>query len=132
DRRDIFAELAGVETLRRVHALAPDSDEALFAGLGGTAPVEPAVQDPNRIVYLAFTSGTTGEPKGVMHSDNTLLANGRPMVADWKFGPDTVILSLSPMSHHIGTVAIEQMLACGGELVLDDPPPGKSRLEWIV
>jgi acyl-CoA synthetase len=67
-----------------------------------------------------------------MHSDNTLLANGRPMVADWGFGPDTVILSLSPMSHHIGTVALEQMLVSGGELVLDDPPAGLSRLDWIV
>jgi acyl-CoA synthetase len=43
-----------------------------------------------------------------------------------------VILSLSPMSHHIGTVAFEQLLVCGGELVLDDPPPGLTRLDWII
>jgi acyl-CoA synthetase len=54
------------------------------------------------------------------------------MVADWNFGPATVILSLSPMSHHIGTVALEQMLVSGGELVLDDPPHGRSRLDWII
>ena len=39
--------------------------------------------DPNQIVYLAFTSGTTGKPKGVMHSDNTLLANARQLAKDW-------------------------------------------------
>jgi acyl-CoA synthetase len=46
-----------------------------------TAP--PPSTHPDQIVYLAFTSGTTGTPKGVMHSDNTLLANARAMVADW-------------------------------------------------
>ena len=43
--RDIFRELDGIETLRRVPALAPPGDEALFGG--ETAPVEPAVQDPD-------------------------------------------------------------------------------------
>ena len=66
--------------------------------------------DADKIVYLAFTSGTTGAPKGVMHSDNTLLANGRALAADWGHSSDTRLLSLSPMSHHIATVAIEQML----------------------
>ena len=48
-----------------------------------------------------------------MHSDNTLLANGRAMVADWRHDSSTVLLSLSPLSHHIATVAVEQMMAAG-------------------
>jgi acyl-CoA synthetase len=71
-------------------------------------------------------------PKGVMHSDNTLLANGRAMVADWKHDHSTILLSLSPMSHHIGTVALEQMMAAGFELVVNDPPPGMKPLDWIL
>jgi len=89
-------------------------------------------QDPDRIVYLAFTSGTTGVPKGVMHSHNTLLANGRAMVEDWHHDHSTILLSLSPMSHHIGTVAVEQMMAAGLELVVNDPPAGKQPLDWAV
>lgn len=91
----------------------------------------PADDDPDKIIYLAFTSGTTGTPKGVMHSDNTLLANGRAMVADWGHDERTVIYSMSPTSHHIGTVAIEQMLAAGCELVLNDPPSGVKSIDWI-
>ena len=82
--------------------------------------------------YLAFTSGTTGTPKCVMHSDNTLLANARDLVRDWGHGPQTVLLSLSPLSHHIAWVAVAQWLLAGCELVTDDPPAGMSRLDWII
>jgi acyl-CoA synthetase len=83
-------------------------------------------------MYLAFTSGTTGQPKGVLHSDNTLLANGRAMVKDWGHDERSIIYSHSPLSHHIATVAIAQGLVAGCELVVNDPPPGKKPLDWIV
>jgi len=98
----------------------------------GAACEVPPVADPDKIVYLAFTSGTTGVPKGVMHSDNTMLANGRAMVADWRHDHSTVLLSLSPTSHHIGAVALEQMMAAGFELVLNDPPAGMTPLDWAL
>src|SRR5690606_22037811 len=79
-----------------------------------------------------FTSGTTGMPKGVLHSDNTLLANGRAMVKDWGHDHRTVLYSHSPLSHHIGTVALAQSLAAGFELVVNDLPPGTKPLDRIV
>jgi acyl-CoA synthetase len=87
--------------------------------------------DPDKIAYLAFTSGTTGSPKCVMHSDNTLLANARDLVRDWGHGPDTVMLSLSPLSHHIAWVGVAQWLLAGGRFVTNDPPAGKTTLDWI-
>jgi acyl-CoA synthetase len=108
-----------------------DVGGATFPAPGAVCDLPPAA-DPDKIVYLAFTSGTTGVPKGVMHSDNTLLANGRAMVEDWGHDHSTVLLSLSPMSHHIGTVAVEQMLAAGFELVVNDPPAGARPLDWVL
>jgi acyl-CoA synthetase len=102
---------------------------AVDAGVRSTLPAD---DDPDRVVYLAFTSGTTGQPQGVMHSHNTLLANGRAMVQDWHHDHRTVLLSLSPMSHHIATVAVAQMLAAGCELVVNDPPSCTAPLDWIV
>ena len=67
-----------------------------------------------------------------MHSDNTLLANARAMVEDWQHDERTVLLSLSPLSHHIATVALAQMLAAGMELVVNAPPPGMTPLDWII
>lgn len=88
-------------------------------------------RNPDKVVYLAFTSGTTGEPKCVMHSDNTLLANARELVRDWRVSPATTIMSLSPLSHHIAWVAVAQWLVSGCRFVVNDPPPGQSSLDWI-
>ncbi|MFZ9137516.1 MAG: class I adenylate-forming enzyme family protein [Hylemonella sp.] len=123
-----------VETLKLMLTVtpSPSSLAADYAAADSQAiPSIPAANDPDAIVYLAFTSGTTGAPKGVMHSHNTLLANGRAMVQEWKYPANTVLLSLSPMSHHIGTVAVEQWLAGGFELVLNDLPQHTSTLDWI-
>src|SRR5690606_29103526 len=88
--------------------------------------------NPDTIAYLAFTSGTTGRPKCVMHSSNTLLANARDLVRDWRLNDATIILTLSPLSHHIAWVAVSQWLVCGGQLVTDQAPQGMSRLDWII
>ncbi len=128
---DIFAAVRALPSLRRAYALAGSAEGAApFPTRASALP--PADKDPDKIVYLAFTSGTTGAPKGVMHSDNTLLANGRAMVADWNHDEKTILLSLSPLSHHIATVGIEQMLAAGFELVVNAPPRGLSPLDWIL
>jgi acyl-CoA synthetase len=138
-RRDVFAEAAQLTGMRRVYRLAPRGEPA--PGSGGHAfppqtPGQPASLapdlNPDKIAYLAFTSGTTGTPKGVMHSDNTLLANGRAMVRDWMHGADTVLLSLSPTSHHIATVGLSQALVAGFEMVLNDVPRGSDVIDWMI
>lgn len=116
-----FASLPGL------HVITP----ATFPAAGAAAPTA-SVSDPDSIVYLAFTSGTTGAPKCVMHSDNTLLANARDLVRDWGHDHATRLLTLSPLSHHIAWVGVAQWLVCGGTLILGDPPAGRSRLDWLV
>jgi acyl-CoA synthetase len=123
-RADLDSTLAQVSSLQRVYML-PD-----FPAPG--PPTGGAISDPDKVAYLAFTSGTTGIPKCVMHSDNTLLANAREMVHDWGHGPRTKLLTLSPLSHHIAWVAAAQWLVVGCELIVNDPPPGNHGLDWII
>ncbi len=92
----------------------------------------PPCEDPDKVAYLAFTSGTTGAPKCVMHSDNTLLANARDLVRDWGHTAESVILSLSPLSHHVAWVGVAQWLLLGCNFVTNDPPAGMSQLDWIL
>ena len=101
-RRDIFAELGSIDSLRRVIALAPsggaEGDALPSPREGAAAEAGPPNAEPDLPVYLAFTSGTTGAPKGVLHSDNTLLAPARAMIADWDFDAASTIYSMSPIS----------------------------------
>jgi acyl-CoA synthetase len=84
------------------------------------------------VVYLAFTSGTTGEPKGVMHSDNTLLANARAMANSWYFSATSILYSMSPLSHNLGFGALVTALTCGCEFVVHDLPRGASVLDRLI
>ena len=140
----ISALLSEVPTLIRTCFYGPtfadatqtvDHDTTGLKTIAEAAPapgLPPADTNPDKIVYLAFTSGTTGLPKGVMHSDNTLLANGRMMVRDWHHDQHSILVALSPLSHHIGTVSIEQWLAAGLQLVIHNFAAGKPALDWII
>jgi acyl-CoA synthetase len=132
-RRDIFASLDEVPTLKSIFKLAvigSEDDDGLPSAAAG---IDQGVNnDPNVIVYLAFTSGTTGRPKGVMHSDNTLLANARAMIADWRFDTQSVIYTMSPLSHNLGLGSLILALAAGAEVVVHDPPRGASTLDRII
>lgn len=124
-RKDFEAMVAELPFVRKVYSLASFPRHIM------QQDPEPHA-NPDSVAYLAFTSGTTGKPKCVMHSANTLLANARDLARDWGLDSRSVILTLSPLSHHIAWVAAGQWLVCGGQLVLDDPPQGLSRLDWIV
>lgn len=57
---------------------------------------------PDDVVLLMYTSGTTGEPKGVMHTSNTLFANLHAFIDTYGLTQKDVILGASPMAHLTG------------------------------
>lgn len=119
DRLDIFGELADRNFLRWTYRVGPPAVPFADLDCGGAAM--PVSDDPNQIMYLPFTSGTTGSPKGVLHSDNTLLATARMMARDWRLD-GAVLYTLSPLSHNLGLGALVTALVGGGELVVHDLP----------
>ncbi|WP_439552050.1 class I adenylate-forming enzyme family protein [Falsiroseomonas sp.] len=134
-RHDIFAQATGIATLKRVHRVArlDEITEAAWAGPAlECAPDAAPMAAPDGVLYLAFTSGTTGAPKGVMHSDNTVLANARAIIADWSLTDRDVICTLSPLSHNLGFGCIVMACETGCELVLPDLPRGASLLDRVI
>jgi acyl-CoA synthetase len=125
---DVFGPAGELGSMRTVLPLSPlaSRGELPFADIG--IPGEPPTprEDPDSIVYLAFTSGTTGRPRGVLHSDNTLLANARALASDWAIDHDSIVYSFSPISHNLGFGAMVMTLMAGGEFVVHDVPRGAS------
>ena len=77
--------------------------------------------DPNDIIELLYTSGTSGVPKGVLHTSNTLLSLvdiGRARLGLTK---DDVVFMPSPMAHQTGFLyGMSMALVLGTKLVLQD------------
>lgn len=135
DRNDIVAAARADTDLRLAVTLDPVAERTVaqledMLVAGADCTLERADQ-PTDIVYLAFTSGTTGEPKGVLHSSDTLLANARAIAADWGFEPASVIYTLGPLSHNLGFGALVLTLAVGCELVLHDLPRGAALVKRL-
>jgi cyclohexanecarboxylate-CoA ligase len=57
---------------------------------------------PNDIMKIMYTSGTTGEPKGVMHTSNTILCSMKSVTDRVGLTQDDVIFMPSPFAHSIG------------------------------
>lgn len=57
---------------------------------------------PDDVMLLMYTSGTTGEPKGVMHTSNTLFSNLHAFAERLELDGSEVILGFSPMAHLTG------------------------------
>ncbi|VVE31686.1 class I adenylate-forming enzyme family protein [Pandoraea terrigena] len=70
-------------------------------------------------VLLAYTSGTTGEPKGALHTQSGLLANAGASWWAHEMCADDHVLSTLPM-FHVGGLCIQTLpaLLCGASVTL--------------
>ncbi|MDE4175409.1 class I adenylate-forming enzyme family protein [Phaeobacter sp. PT47_59] len=127
--KDLEAEFAGLDHISLLSVLEPATGPRSWSHGDGVAGGPGG--DADDIVYLAFTSGTTAAPKGVMHSNNTLLANARSFAADWQIKPGSVVYTLSPLSHNLGFGAMVMCMMSGAEIVVHDLPRGASLLDRL-
>jgi len=91
-----------------------------FASLFDThSAVALPVLDADAVRMVMYTSGTTGRPKGVMHTHNSLGALIRQIGAHWCVDPGDRFLVPSPISHIGGSIyAFETPLMLGTTAIL--------------
>jgi acyl-CoA synthetase (AMP-forming)/AMP-acid ligase II len=76
--------------------------------------------DSDDTALMVFTSGTTSDPKGVLHSHNSLLAELRASPAPVESTAAPVVLSPWPAGHIAGVLGILRLYFSGAESVLMD------------
>jgi acyl-CoA synthetase (AMP-forming)/AMP-acid ligase II len=74
--------------------------------------------DANAVKLVLYTSGTTGNPKGVLHSHNSIMSEIDAVIGFWGIHDRDVVLMPSPVTHITGYLyALEIAFAAGVKVV---------------
>jgi len=105
-------------------------------GLPGAERLEVPAPDPERLVILQYTSGSTSEPKGVMIPDRVLGSNIDAATRAADLSPDEVMQSWLPLYHDMGLVGFLAIPMCSGVQLVQAAPqdflahPG-NWMQWL-
>jgi cyclohexanecarboxylate-CoA ligase len=124
--------------LDRVVAQMADPPEVVVVRNGASLPTanSPTIDlptlDPDAVRMILYTSGTTGRPKGVLHSHNSMHALITQLRDHWQISPGDRFLVPSPIAHIGGSIyAFECPLLLGTSAVLMDRWDAAAAVELI-
>ena len=76
---------------------------------------------PKDFCLMLYSSGTTGQPKGVVHSHSNLAASLLALQQCWQFTSDDILLNVLPLFHIHGlSFATHLALISGSCMILED------------
>jgi acyl-CoA synthetase (AMP-forming)/AMP-acid ligase II len=91
------------------------------------------VLDPDAVRMILYTSGTTGRPKGVLHTHNSIHALIRQLGKHWRINDGDTFLVPSPIAHIGGSIyAFECPLLLGTTAVLMDRWEPDSAVQHMI
>ncbi|MDR5655460.1 class I adenylate-forming enzyme family protein [Ruixingdingia sedimenti] len=128
------ADLPGLAFVGTVRAEPRAGSVALDPVLTATGRPEGFTEvrtDPDAMMRMMFTSGTTGNPKGVTHNHNTSLWPARMLNMDMGVGEDEVMLLYLPLALNWGYLSVLQTVLAGCRLVIMEKFTAEAALRAI-
>ena len=112
----------------------------LFGDLLATEPTTDVDQayakvGPDTIAKILFTSGSTGQPKGVINTQRMLCSNQQAMAQCWSFVSEKppVVVDWLPWNHTFGgNYVLNMTLRNGGTIYVDGGKPAPGIIEQTV
>lgn len=87
--------------------------------------------DPSRLAYVLFTSGSTGEPKGVEVTHDAAMNTVEFITGHFGLGTDDRCLSVSTLECDISVLDIFATLGTGGAIVVVDEQDRRNPDHWV-
>ena len=131
--RSLRPTLTGLKAVLVLGGGGPDTvalDDLIY-GPTPPPPLKPYRMAPDAIMRMAFTSGTTGNPKGVTHSFETTLPAAEILNGAMSVTEREVFLIYLPLGLNWGYLTLLQSIMAGARAVLLDRFSGRAALELI-
>jgi len=120
---DIYEKIrdfpSGIPTLEKIFMMKGTGKGTMaeLEAVGESKPVKSLYPKPEEVAVLVYTSGTTGDPKGVLLMHGNWTSNHHARVKAFpEFNPDDRTLSLLPWAHCYGLGELHTFTAVGGSL----------------
>lgn len=111
---------------------AGDGMESFAEALAAAKPVKEPARDPGDVVLLLYTSGTEADPKGVLHSHETLTYECRSIIDLYRLGSEDSVFMPSPLTHITGLLyGLMLPFMLGTKVVLQDVWEPNAALDLI-
>jgi fatty-acyl-CoA synthase len=102
--------------------------------LADASPVAFRVDDENQAASMCYTSGTTGNPKGVVYSHRSTFLHTYGVLTAGGLGPSETdrVLPVVPMFHANAWGLAHAAVACGADLIMPGPDLSPKGLATLI
>ncbi|HEX7827433.1 MAG TPA: amino acid adenylation domain-containing protein, partial [Mycobacterium sp.] len=90
----------------------------------------PVITDPHQLAYVLFTSGSTGEPKGVEVTHDAAMNTAEFLYRHFDIGPADRCLALMTLECDLSVLDVFATLATGGAIVVVDEEHRRDPDHW--
>lgn len=95
------------------------------------APLAPA-QEPSDLAYVLYTSGSTGQPKGVMIEHRSVVNRVVDVNRRFEITADDRAIAVTALQHDLSVYDLFGMLSAGGALVVPDAEGRRDPAHWAA